>query len=182
MCDFQYHYEQLQIRQGDPPMAKRVKKCAMPLVIQNWKEYASKSRTGMKGMTAEPLEDCVMEILKTELRNLNVEVEKRKKFEIWHEVSVVMDGLLRKPNKPTTLLSIKVWMWSGNYRETFGYGYFAKSWYGQKNIRLYVVALYLYELPEAMMHISKPWIDGLYYISQNPYIDILVNELKTLYK
>jgi len=97
-------------------------------------------------------------------------------------MNIRIDGLIEKLNKPTTLISCKVTLDSLAFRESFSCAYFAKQWHGAKNMRFYIVATHsASETSKKLAEAGKPYVDGIYYLSEHPYLDELVNELKRMY-
>ena len=135
-------------------------------------------------MTARPLEKTLRDFLKDELSSLNVSVPtKGRKLELFRNIKIIPDIIAKKEGYPTSLFSIKCWVGTSQIRETFAYAYFSKMWYGQKNIRVYMIIFQ--PIPDYIKDVEKicrPYIDGVYSLSGEPYFDELVEELIQLYK
>lgn len=181
-CGFRDHYYYLQLRKQDAPLTIIIKKSIHNEVMKRWKDYATNLSPGKKQMTARPLEDGILEALKSELTPLNVQANVRKMFKITKGVTPIIDGILRKDGYPTTLISIKTWLGTDFFRESFGNAYFTKIMHGRRNLRFYVITLFpVTYVSKEWIELAKPYIDGVYSLSEKPYIDELVKELKTLY-
>jgi hypothetical protein len=93
-----------------------------------------------------------------------------------------MDGVLEKNGYPTTLISIKTWLGTDSFRESFGNAYFIKTMHGRRNIRFYVITLFPFEyISKEWVELAKPFVDGVYSLSETPYVDNFIEELRTLY-
>ncbi|MBS7636744.1 hypothetical protein KEJ37_05355 [Candidatus Bathyarchaeota archaeon] len=183
-CDLPYHYKYLTKVSSDPQLAKRIKQKILPDVIEKWKDYAINPRPGKKDMTGGPLEKGIRMVLKDELSPLGATVSYTgKRFFVWENVPIIADCIIEKSEKPSTILSIKSWIGCTQIRETFGYAYLSKTWLGQKNIRIYMISLQpIEDLNKSLINACKPYIDGVYSLSGDPYIDELLTELKRIYR
>lgn len=171
-----YLYDKIKPKESDPPLTRQVKERMLPDVLSRWKKYTEKP-TGGRQMVARPLEDHVMDVIEEQI---GADVKKRKKFLIWKDMDIRIDGLIEK--QPKTLISCKVTLAPEAFRESFSYAYFAKQWHGMKNIRFYIVATYsVSESSKKLVEAGKPYVDGIYYLSEHPYLDELLNELKRMY-
>jgi hypothetical protein len=152
--------------------------------------YVKAPRPGKKDMTGRPLEKGIRKVLKEELAGFNVSIpDSGKKFTIWEaptkeeEINIISDCMIKKQGYPTSIVSVKSWIGSTQLRETFAYAYFSKSFHGQKNIRVYMVGLQpIRKDIKDLAKICRPYIDGVYSLSEEPYIDELIEELKVIYK
>jgi len=183
MCGFRYHYNYLKPSEQDPLATKKIKQLIFEKVINRWKEYGMAPSVGKKQMTARPLEDGIAEFLK-QLEDYGVQVSVRKRFKIIEDVSTVIDCILTKKEYPTTLISIKTWLGPDFFRESFGNAYFIKTNYGMRNIKFYIVTLFPLKdhISKEWMELAKPFVDGVYSLSELPYIDDLLKELEIIYK
>jgi hypothetical protein len=152
-------------------------------IIKRWQDYAVKPSGGKKQMTARPFEDAVSECLKSELQKYGVEINTRKKFEIILVVNTISDCILTKNEYPKTLISIKTWLGPDSFRESFGNAYFIKTMHGRRNIRFFIVTLFPFKyISKEWIELAKPFVDGVYSLSESPYIDDLLDKLEFIYK
>jgi hypothetical protein len=181
-CSLSIYYNYLEYTRNDPPISQEVKRIMKPEFLERWKNY-SQDRPGKKDMTGIPLENALRTVLKNKLSPYGVMVSERgKKFNIFEKETIIPDALAIKEGKPTSLFSVKSWIGQTQLRETFAYGYFSKIWHGQKNIRLYMITIQdLKQSIKAMSSICHPYIDGVFSLSDNPYFDVLIEELQKLY-
>ncbi len=185
-CDFATHYERLLVKPTDPPLTIRLKEMLRPRVVERWKKYAREGApSGMKRMTGGPLEEVVIELIKSELSGLDVEILMRKKITLLEKVINIMpDCIIRKSEKPQSFISIKTWIGPGaSIRDILAKGFLVKRAFGEINVKMYAVALMPYALPNInrIIDVYRPYIDGIYFISEPPYIDELIAELKRTY-
>ena len=183
-CEFIGHYDHIRDYQGNKPLAKRVKQIMEPRFFKEWKSFARDPRSGKKRMTGGPLEEAIRKVLKQELSPLGVTVYDRgKQFYVWRDkVRIIADCLLEMEARKA-IVSVKTWVGTEQIRETFAYAYLAKTWLGQKNIRVNQIALFPFE--EALKSLVKacmPYLDGVYSLSSEPYFDYLVDEMKTYFQ
>jgi len=182
MCGFRDHYNYLPPSSQDPPSTRKIKQSIFNEVIKRWKAYGSNPSVGKKQMTARPLEDGIVECLRW-LEKYGVQVSPRKSFEIIEGVSTIIDCVLTKKEYPTTLISVKTWLGTDSFRESFGNAYFIKTSYGRRNIRFYIVTLFPFKyISRDWIELAKPFVDEVYSLSETPYIDELLNELDIMYK
>ena len=180
ICGFREHYYRLQPSKTNPPITTEIMRIVLDRALEQWKSYARDPSPGRKQMTARPLEDTIMDFLESNLAPLHVQVKVRRQFSIAKGVNSIIDGLLTKNEYPTTLISVKTWLGTGYFRDSFGDAYFAKMMYGRRNVRYYVVTLSSH-ISEELVDLAKPHIDEVYSLSQGPYIDELVKYLRSLY-
>ncbi|MGA2670710.1 MAG: hypothetical protein ABSF21_04770 [Dehalococcoidia bacterium] len=154
-------------------------------LLASWKKYAQHPLPGAKNVVASPLEREVTAILKFELEPLSVTVRAQEHFSIWGDIAIRADGLVEKKGFPTSIISVKTWLGLGQIRETFAYAYWAKTWLGQKHIRVYHIAILKTptrgKTTEGLIEICKPYLDGAFFLTEAPYIDDLIRELKETY-
>jgi hypothetical protein len=102
-----------------------------------------------------------------------------KQFFIWqNNVRIIADCLAKKQNRKA-VVSVKSWLGTEQIRETFAYAYLAKTWLGQRDIRVYQVGLTEFkERLKPLAEACKPYLDGVYSLSSEPYFDDLVAEMK----
>jgi len=187
-CALKDHYEHLTIKEHDPPLTKKLKKALLSEVIKKWKEYAARPQERGRGrvafLTGRPLEDCIYNLLQDELRNLGVRLGLRKRIEILGGIGIVPDIIISKEGKPTTFIAIKTWVGSGDsVRDIMMIGHFLKREFGERYAKVYAIVL-ISALPRRGSRLSeeiKKYIDGLYFIDQEPYIDDLIREIKSIY-
>ena len=182
-CEFQNHYNLVLGSSADPPRTQLVKQKMMPLFIERWKDFAKLPSTGKKSMTGIPLEKAVRETVINELSTNDVIVPNRgRQFKIWEDVRIIADVIISKNDCPTSIISVKSWIGPTQIRETFAYAYFSKAWHGQKNMRLFMVTLHpLNQNLSQIIDVCKPYIDGVYSLSSQPYFDTMIQTLSTLY-
>jgi hypothetical protein len=182
-CDMLLHYKYLKNTFRDPELSRIIKRNILPEVLERWKEYAENPRPGKKDMTGVPLEKGIRASLKDKLNRFGATVSDfGEQFYVWEDVKIIADCIIRKDNKPTSIISIKSWIGCTQIRETFGYAYLSKTWLGQKNIRVYMVSLQPIYVNKSLIDVCKPYIDGVYSLSEKPYIDELLTELERIYR
>ena len=185
-CEYIEYYERLEaIGEDIPAIATRARKRMIPPLLVSWKKHAQHPLPGLKNVVASPLEGEVIAVLKSELEPLGVTVHAQKNYCIWKDTAIRADGLVEKKGFPTSIISVKTWLGLGQIRETFAYAYWAKTWLGQKQIRVYQVAILKTSTKrntiEGLIEICKPYLDGAFFLTQAPYIDDLIRELKEIY-
>ncbi|MCK4388318.1 MAG: hypothetical protein KAW00_06045 [Dehalococcoidia bacterium] len=186
-CEYIEYYKLLkQIGKDTPAIATRARTSMIDPLLASWKKYALHPLPGVKNVVASPLEREVRAILKSELEPLGVAVyDTGKKYRIWGDIAIIADGLVEKEGFPTSIISVKTWLAEGQIRETFAYAYWAKTWLGRKQIRVYQVAILKTSTKgktiEGLIEICKPYLDGVFYLTEAPYIDDLIKELKEIY-
>ncbi|MFO7996417.1 MAG: hypothetical protein R6U93_04635 [Dehalococcoidia bacterium] len=185
-CEYIDYYERLKDMAKDTPaIAARARTSMIDSLLASWKKYAQHPLPGLKTVVASPLERIVAAILKSELEPLGVTVRAQENFPIWSGTEIRADGLVEKEGFPTSIISVKTWLGLGQIRETFAYAYWAKTWLGQKHIRVYHVAILktrtLRQTTERLIEICKPYLDGAFFLTEAPYIDELVRELTESY-
>jgi hypothetical protein len=166
-------------------LTANLKQIIIPKFLKRWKEFAQNpNKIGKKDMTGIPLEESIRDFIRNEMEPFKVLIHKKgKKYPIWGDNNIIADVLIKKDGYPDSIISVKSWIGSGQLRETFAYGYLSKTWYGQKNIRVFMVTLHpLHQDTLRMMNICKPFIDGVFSLSEKPYFDDLIIKLKELYK
>lgn len=182
-CEFIEAWNLIKNYEKNKPLCQKVKKKMAPIVLEEWKRFAKERKSGSKRMTGGPLEETIREIVNDELSFLGASVYKTgKKISVWKsgtdKVSIIADYLAEKGNFKT-IVSVKSWIGSEQIRETFAYAYFAKTWYGQKNVRVYQVGLHPFkENLKSLVEACKPYIDGIYSLSSKPFFDELVQKMK----
>jgi len=186
-CDYIDYYERLRdIVKDTPAIAARARTSMIDRLLASWKEYAQHPLPGKKGVVAYPLEREIRAILKSELEPLGVVVyDTGRKYRIWEDIAIIADGLAQKEGFPDSIVSTKTWLAEGQIRETFAYAYWAKTWLGRKQIRVYQVAVFKTPTKgkgiESLIEICKPYLDGVFYLTEAPYIDDLIRELREIY-
>jgi hypothetical protein len=112
-------------------------------------------------------------------------VHAQERYYIWGDTAIRADGLVKKEGFPTSIISVKTWLAEERIRETFAYAYWAKTWLGQKHIKVYQVAIRKTPTKrktiEGLIEICKPYLDGAFFLTEAPYIDDLIRELKETY-
>lgn len=183
-CDFIEHYQLLVNRSSDPPIASQIKSELINPILESWKDYAKNPSPGKKGMTAYPFEAAIRNAIKENLCSLAVEVaEQGIRYPFWKKLKIIPDCLIKKVGYPACIISMKSWIADGQIRETFAYAYFAKTWHGQKNIRVYMLGFNPIEnYLQGLIDICEPYIDGVYSLSGKPYVDELIGELEKIYR
>lgn len=185
-CEYIDYLQRLADPKNTPPIATRAKKDMIDPLLASWKKYAQKPLPGIKGVVAIPLEREVRAILKSELQPLGVTVyDAGKKYRIWEDTAIIADGLVEKEGFPTSIISVKTWLGEGQIRETFAYAYWAKTWLGRRQISVYQIAILKTPTKgktiEGLIEICKPYLDGVFYLTEEPYIDDLIEKLKQSY-
>lgn len=184
-CDLLiYHHPYLRMNPKDSPKTKELKRRLLPRVLEKWKQYARAPSPGKKNMTGGPLEKEIRLFIREDLSKLGVEVpEEGRKFEAWGGMRIIPDCLITKEGRPTSIVSVKCWIGPTQLRETFAYAYFSKTWLGHKHIRVYMIELQKpKEYLRSAINRCSPYIDGVYSVSQKPYFDGLLEQLKNLYR
>ena len=183
-CDMLDYYKMLTEVSGEtPPISRKARESMLEPFLSNWREHAKGPQAGKKDMTARPLERELRAILKSELSPLGVAVyDTGRKLAVWKNVSIIADALAEKPGFPQSIFSFKTWLAEGQIRETFAYAYWAKTWLGQKNIRVYMVGLVsISRTLGSLIEVCKPYIDGVFSLCGSPFLDELVEEAKHVY-
>jgi len=186
-CEYINYYKQLKaIGKDTPAIAARARTSMIDPLLASWRRYAQHPLPGVKNVVASPLEREVRAILKSELEPLGAAVyDTGKKYRIWGDIAIIADGLVEKEGFPTSIISVKTWLAEGQIRETFAYAYWAKTWLGRKQIRVYQVSILKTSTKgktiESLIEICKPYLDGVFYLTEAPYIDDLIRELKEIY-
>jgi hypothetical protein len=166
-----------------PPIARRARESMLTPFINGWKKHCQNPKSGVKRILASPVEIVIRSVLKSELSSLNVSVsDTGKTFNIWGASKIIADALAEKEGFPSSIFSFKTWIGSEQIRETFAYAYLAKTWLGQKHIRVYEIGV-LHTNTEAktierLTAVCKPYLDGVFYLTTAPYIDDLIKELR----
>lgn len=185
-CDLPHHYDALSDPDA-PKIAKKISRKIRDPVLKRWKDYARHPRPGKKDMTAGPLEEGIRQELGTQLTPLGATVHSGgRKFIVFgegsEEVWIIADVLIEKDGSPTAIISVKSWLGAAQIRETFAYAYLSKVWHGQRYIRVYMVTLQSWEDSlDNLIHACRPYLDGVFSLSEEPYIDELVEELRDIY-
>jgi len=177
-CAFSEHFEKLKPSSADMPEAVKIKEEILNKTIEEWKKHTS---SGGRHMTARPLEDAVYNAIKNMLGDC---VDQRKKIKIGKERNIVVaDCLVRKNDRPTSLISIKTWLTTEAIRETFAYAYLIRENPPvHKGAKVFMVTLIpICSKHEAWIKAFNDYIDGVYSLSGKPYIDDLLKELRVIY-
>jgi len=183
-CEFIGHFNHIRVYKGNKPLAIKAKQIMEPGFFEEWKSFARDPRPGKKRMTGGPLEETVRKILKLELSSLGVTVyDKAKQFYVWQDnVRIIADCLAEKESRKA-IVSVKTWVGTEQIRETFAYAYLAKTWLGQKDVRVYQIALFPFEETlDSLVGACRPYLDGVYSLSSEPYLDDLVKEMKKYFE
>lgn len=193
-CDYYKYWEYLeQIPEETPKLARSLCMNLMRPFQKNLRIHLQqKGQSNTKRIIASPLEENLRLFLKKELNPLHVSVSSTgKAIKVWNEVSIIADGLAEKEASgirsfPKSIFSFKTWIGPEQIRETFAYSYLAKTWLGQRNIRIYEVGIYCpgrdSHKIEELVQACKPYLDGVFYLTKAPYIDELVDELIKIYR
>jgi hypothetical protein len=183
-CNFKDHYDYVKNRQKDTPFANEVKGNMYPDFIKEWASFAVDKKSGKKRMTGGPLEKAVRQVLSTELKPCGATVyDKARNFQVWQDARIIADCLVEKKLEQgsvfQSIVSVKTYMGTEQIRETFAYAYLAKTWLGQKGLKVYQVGLSpLKKNKEPLVNACKPYLDGVYSLSSEPYFDELVAQMK----
>ena len=179
-CEFIGHYDLLKNFSKDLPLARKAKQNMYDPFIKEWKSFARDPKGGKKRMTGGPLEKAIRDILKTELGSLGVTVpDKAVKFRVWNNNVYILADVLAWKNSHRNIVSVKTWIGTEQIRETFAYAYLAKTWLGQKDVRVYQVGLFSIPEPlKTLIDACKPYLDGVFSLSSDPYLDVLVETMK----
>jgi len=183
-CAFADHYDWLSITSPGKPIANQIRSQVKSQAILNWTGFVKAgTKAGRKNMTAIPLENAVRDAIKRALQPLSVSVANTAKgFNIGLEIRINVDCLISKDKYPTSIVSIKTYFNPEAVRETFAYFYLAKSWYGQRSLKGFVVALNPIDAKlRKWIDALKNYIDGAYSLSAAPYIDDLLEKLRRIY-
>ncbi|MDD4877219.1 MAG: hypothetical protein PHQ86_08870 [Dehalococcoidales bacterium] len=174
------------IRADTPPIARKASEAILKPFLANWKEHAHNHKAGLKRVVASPVENVLRDILKAELAPLNVRVsDKGEVFNIWGNNKIIADATAKKEGFPTSIFSFKTWIGNEQIRETFAYAYLAKTWLGQKNLRIYEIGVIHTDTEtktiESLIKVCEPYLDGVFYLTAEPYLDELIEKLKETY-
>lgn len=185
-CSFSSHYKILVKNEGKP-IADKIKREALPKVIKRWQEHAKNKKEGDKSLTGRPIQESIKKVIEEELKPFQVSIKGDKNYPVGEGVIIRPDCLIEKEKYPTTIVSVKTWLGHEQVRETFAYSLLAKNWHGQKNIRAFIVSFYPFKEKEwnkfkKSVDAFKPFLDGIYLLSCEPYIDELIQTLKDTYK
>lgn len=182
-CAFAYHYLWLTNLTDDKPEANRIKSEVKPQACNNWRKFMQENMpSGRKNMTAKPLEDSIRNALRRNLSDYEVQVkDKPGKLSILGEGAPIVDCHVTKEGYPDSIISIKTWLNQESVRETFGYAYMAKYLEGQKRYRIFMVCLNQIKALREVIDTYKPFLDGVYSLSGEPYFDDLLDELRIIY-
>jgi len=183
---FSYYRDLTDVSNDTPPIAREVRENILEPFLSNWKSYAKRKEPGRKDMTASPLEKELRTVLRLHLTPLGVSVpETGRRLSVWENCKINADGLATKEDFPKSIFSFKTWVGTEQIRETFAYAYLAKTWLGQKGIRVYEIGLQKLDTKtrtlDSLVEICKPYLDGVFYLTTVPYLDDLIEELKQLY-
>lgn len=184
---FDYYTDFTDISNDTPPIARKVREDMLDPFILNWKEYAAHGApAGRKNMTATPLEKQLRAVLRSHLAPLGVSVpETGRRFYVWKDSPINADALAEKEGFPRSIFSFKAWVGTEQVRETFAYAYLAKTWLGQKLIRVYEIGVRKSQTQagtlESLVGVCKPYLDGVFYLTAEPYLDDLIKDLKQVY-
>jgi len=186
-CRYPRHYASLKVRESDPELVKYLKKKMSQPFRDRWKDYVEHKASGKKRMTGGTFEETLREVFKERLADLGVNVwDTGKKLELKKfGFNIIPDCLIKKKGYPTTIISAKTGFGAEQVRETFASAYFAKRCYGKKSVKVYM-AIFLRPVSDsesnsALEKACKPYIDGIYWLSHEPYIDSLCEELCEIY-
>ncbi len=176
----------IDIRADTPPIARKVSETMLEPFLDSWTRHARNPKAGAKRVIATPLEKEMRKILKLELSSLDVDVsDTAKELSLWEGCSINVDCLAKKLDYPISIFSFKTWIGKGQVRETFASDYWAKTWLGQKHVRAYQIGILKTPTKaktiERLIEICKPYIDGVFFLTEVPYVDDLIKGLKELY-
>ena len=175
------HYNLVKSSDKDKPLASEVKKIMYPSFMENWKSFAKRPEPGKKRMTGDPLEKAIRQVLARDLASCGgVTVhDKAMKFPIWDNNVYILADCLAEKGYYRNVVSVKTWIGTEQIRETFAYAYLAKTWLGQKDIRVYQIGLFpLKEKLLSLVEACRPYLDGVFSLSSRPYFDDLVEHMK----
>jgi hypothetical protein len=156
-CGFYGSYRDLDLQenQDDLPITARLKKEVLNNMKEKWKR---EHRGGDRQMTAKALEDGVQKFLKEELQQLNVEVTKRKSYLIAEDkVKTIIDCMIKKEGKPTTLISVKTFLKAEPLRESLAVAYLIKK-HAQHDEKINFLLLQLENLLAEWMEKKKGFL------------------------
>ena len=178
-CAFSEHYYYLVSPSPGKPEAEMVKSEVRAEALERWKGFVKAPQAGQKDMTGIPLEKGVRSSIQRTLEYLGVRVTAKGKQ--LPSLGMIADCLVSKEGCPTSIISIKTWLSPEAIRETFAYAYLAKK-PGQLNYKVFMVALNPIAVKwKYTIAAFKPYLDGIYSLSKEPYIDDLLEELKRIY-
>lgn len=149
--------------------------------LKNWKALPGKNHNNDKSVLSAPFEDIVRKTLK---KYLKIDIVKEN-YPIYKGCIINADAIARKEGKPTCIFSIKTWIGLEQIRETFAYAYLAKKW-KKEEILVYEIGLIKTERKKTdtitiLADACKPSLDGVFYLTEPPYIDELIEKLKDIY-
>jgi len=185
-CNFYDHYTNVMNRPNNTPLGNEVKKTMYNDFLAEWRSFKERGRAaaGKKNMTGGPLEKAVRQVLTRELNPCGATVfDKATRFHVWQDAWIKADCLVKKELDDgsvfQSIVSVKNYIEAEQIRESFAYAYLAKTWLGQKNLRVYQVGLSLLNRnKEPLVNACKPYLDGVYSLSNEPYFDELVAQMK----
>ncbi|MCK4442936.1 MAG: hypothetical protein KAW09_00220 [Thermoplasmata archaeon] len=182
-CEFIDYHNLLMTSNSKNPISSRLKKKIHPRINKGWKDFALSPKRGRKDMTGGPLERGVRDAVREILQPLQVTVPNRgKRIEVWEGVNITADVKIEKKGYPTSILEVKSWIGPQHVRDTFGYAYLLKTWSGHRNSKVFMVTLSEFsETIEGLMKACSPYLDGAYSLSDEPYFDDLIGELRNIY-
>ena len=182
-CSLSVHLEWLDKPSPGKPKAEAIRQNLRPEIIKAWVAHRKEGElAGRKSMTGRALEDGLFRAIKDELVGLGCDFNQRKRPREGNELlRVNVDCLLEKKGYPQTIISIKTGLNREALRETFAYAYLFKQWLGQKGCRAFLVALGDDGDLSTLVDAFKPYLDGVYYLTKEPYIDDLLERLQGIY-
>lgn len=183
-CEFTVHYDNLKPKSSDPVLARQLKTVMKPKVLGGWEDFVSDRKLGKKRMTGGAFEVALREVFKKNLAKSKVTVwDTGKRLSLSKlGFDIVPDLLIEKKGYPMSIISAKTWLGQEQLKETFGSAYFAKHNYPRKSIRVFMaVFLPTPNWNPKLEEACKEYIDGIYWVSQKPYIDSLLVQLREIY-
>ena len=190
-CVFPGHYETLTTKLDDPSLVKNVKDRMREGFNRSWAEFVQNPMPGNKSMTGGAFEKAIREVISEALEPLGVTVSRTGKKlgkEGMTDLCGNVDCLIKKDGYPTSIVSAKTWLGMEQLRETFATAYFAKFYYGQKSVRVYMVVFTPFSHNLNWERACMPYIDGIYGLAPKGasegfhYIDDLLKELRNTYE
>jgi len=180
-CAFADHYEYLDAASPSKTESERVKNEVKSQAIERWKGFVKGgAKAGRKDMTGIPLEKEVRSAIGRVLEPLGVRVT--AKGEKQPSLGMIADCTVSKEGCPKSIISIKTWLSPEAIRETFAYAYLAKYLHGQLNYKVFMVTLSpIWPNLAGLIGAFKLYLDGVYSLSGEPYIDNLLEELRRIY-
>lgn len=162
-CHFIYHWEAIKDKKTDSDFAKQIKKEMYSPFIEKWEDFAKDPKSGKKRMTGGVFEKALRDSLRKELSPLGAVISNTGvKLTDFESICGNVDCLIEKEERPKSIISVKTWLGTEQLRETFATAYFAKYYYGQLNIRVYMVAFLPFNRKTEWEKACLPYVDGIF--------------------